>query len=1047
MKISKIFGVILVFLMIGAIITKLDLSCRVSATSTENENIFSALASTIPSIDGKIFSGEWEDADFKVFYMGPSKNYRATFYIKNDFENLYVAFEIEGVTYGPDTGVFDAFSLVFDNDNDGELHEEGDDVLNFWIYFEPDFLFFDGFYSAATGDPAGHDHLSGGSNDGEGYWTHTNPTPNATGNYIFELSHPLDSNDDSHDFSLKPGDSIGFYIFFYEAVYGPSYPHDTKFYWQEEWPEDKHAYYEIKLKERARFWVEVHGTGSNLAIRQDPGTGGEERKRVPDGWVLKVIDTHGNNVVEDGYEWWEVKDVTDGIEGWSASQYLKYDESRQEELKGKTKEVISVYYDLPGKDFRFKEYLREGDEGKEVAYLQVILKEEDCFSYAIGGLGAVTTDATGYFGTITKDSVVSFQSKYSLTVEEPGVVDKSTIDKLNALLDEKYGSLIEDKYSRKSRASAILEEINDHSTDFPVALILAIVLQESEIMNFNNEVVALTPWGRGILQIDSDYYVGSGSLIRWFKDGKVDYCRGMEGHDCTCSDSYCYCEACKHYYTNTIQGIEANVKDGLYALKNKYTTYCSRCYDATESAVLTDEGLYKDELGNGVVIYSKREKCMDRHGNEYGNRIEKMEIDAIEISYDELKIIFAVWGYNSLSVYKRDEHDPCTRSDYLRCVANKLSETKSIFGHEMPEKDRWITSLKAVANKAKTMIEIKSSGYVQALDPEGRITGLVDNEIMEEIPFSFCDEENDSIIIPFSYSSFYYRVIGTKDGTYGLEISHAKDEKAIAFSAIDIPILVNSTHQYTIDWSAISQGAEGVTVQVDSDYDGVFEQNITSNAILQPVEIEKSLPQIIQVKTVTDKPQYKIGEKVMVKSSVTNIGSEPISIIPGSSFTVYNQEGRKVYAESIYDITDSLQIQPEKTVTGWQFIWPQTDKDSTPVLKGSYDISTEYDGVQSDKVRIEIEDKIEGCIIATALYGSPLEPEVCFLRHFRDYTLVKIAGEDFVSGFNSWYYSFSPEVAQFIDDNPWTRIPAIAILSPLIWALHVVDAIATVLFN
>lgn len=30
---------------------------------------------------------------------------------------------------------------------------------------------------------------------------------------IYEMSHPLDSGDDAHDFSLKPGDTVGFLIF------------------------------------------------------------------------------------------------------------------------------------------------------------------------------------------------------------------------------------------------------------------------------------------------------------------------------------------------------------------------------------------------------------------------------------------------------------------------------------------------------------------------------------------------------------------------------------------------------------------------------------------------------------------------------------------------------------------------------------------------------------------------------------------------------------------------------------------------------------------
>jgi hypothetical protein len=70
-----------------------------------------------------------------------------------------------------------------------------------------------------------------------------------------------------------------------------------------------------------------------------------------------------------------------------------------------------------------------------------------------------------------------------------------------------------------------------------------------------------------------------------------------------------------------------------------------------------------------------------------------------------------------------------------------------------------------------------------------------------------------------------------------------------------------------------------------------------------------------------------------------------------------------------------------------------------------------------------------------------LSQEVQFLRHFRDDTLVRVFGHDLVNEFNSWYYSFSPGVAQFIQENPWTKIPAITILSPIIWILRALDTI------
>jgi uncharacterized membrane protein len=78
------------------------------------------------------------------------------------------------------------------------------------------------------------------------------------------------------------------------------------------------------------------------------------------------------------------------------------------------------------------------------------------------------------------------------------------------------------------------------------------------------------------------------------------------------------------------------------------------------------------------------------------------------------------------------------------------------------------------------------------------------------------------------------------------------------------------------------------------------------------------------------------------------------------------------------------------------------------------------------------------CIIATTTYGSELSPEVQFLRGFRDdRVLSTIAGTEFMKAFNAWYYSFSPQVALWIYQNPVVKGPMKILLSPLLGTLHV----------
>ncbi|AFU59612.1 peptide/opine/nickel ABC uptake transporter, substrate-binding protein [Candidatus Nitrososphaera gargensis Ga9.2] len=73
-----------------------------------------------------------------------------------------------------------------------------------------------------------------------------------------------------------------------------------------------------------------------------------------------------------------------------------------------------------------------------------------------------------------------------------------------------------------------------------------------------------------------------------------------------------------------------------------------------------------------------------------------------------------------------------------------------------------------------------------------------------------------------------------------------------------------------------------------------------------------------------------------------------------------------------------------------------------------------------------------GCLIATAAFGSELTPQVQYLRNFRDhYILSTVSGSAFMNTFNSIYYSFSPQVADYEREQPWLQATVKAGLYPL----------------
>ena len=109
---------------------------------------------------------------------------------------------------------------------------------------------------------------------------------------------------------------------------------------------------------------------------------------------------------------------------------------------------------------------------------------------------------------------------------------------------------------------------------------------------------------------------------------------------------------------------------------------------------------------------------------------------------------------------------------------------------------------------------------------------------------------------------------------------------------------------------------------------------------------------------------------------------------------------------------------------------------SSEDITGSWRVSVYVNGEEVLEDYFQVVQK-EGCLIATATYGSELAGEVQFLRKFRDdMVITTFAGRNFISVFNAWYYSFSPTIAGFIAHHSILRALMRIILYPLIGILH-----------
>ena len=101
--------------------------------------------------------------------------------------------------------------------------------------------------------------------------------------------------------------------------------------------------------------------------------------------------------------------------------------------------------------------------------------------------------------------------------------------------------------------------------------------------------------------------------------------------------------------------------------------------------------------------------------------------------------------------------------------------------------------------------------------------------------------------------------------------------------------------------------------------------------------------------------------------------------------------------------------------------------------KGDYTIgitATNYLGVEVTKYNGG------GCLIATASFDSELAPQVQLLREIRDSIVLQTkSGSIFMTGFNQFYYSFSPAVADYERENTTFKEAVKLTLTPLLTSL------------
>ncbi len=200
-------------------------------------------------------------------------------------------------------------------------------------------------------------------------------------------------------------------------------------------------------------------------------------------------------------------------------------------------------------------------------------------------------------------------------------------------------------------------------------------------------------------------------------------------------------------------------------------------------------------------------------------------------------------------------------------------------------------------------------------------------------------------------------------------------------------------------------------------------------------------------KTFQESLENRIAQyKKLERSGGIEIQSEKISTIlndQGKSYAVYLLEAKQLgvlpnvpfmqailsHSDFIYGITYSNHEQ-----------YFQSDMAFFDNTLKSFDVVSEKSLKQLEDTRInmaEEEDQLGGgCLIATAAFDSEMAPQVQFLRELRDNTVLQTeSGSAFMTGFNQFYYSFSPAIADYERDNPAFKEVVKITLTPLLTSL------------
>jgi YVTN family beta-propeller protein len=412
----------------------------------------------------------------------------------------------------------------------------------------------------------------------------------------------------------------------------------------------------------------------------------------------------------------------------------------------------------------------------------------------------------------------------------------------------------------------------------------------------------------------------------------------------------------------------------------------------------SDGKIYVSNPKDGIIY------VVDADTNKVVNTIQSMEgVSILEVVEEKNKIYASVMQYAPIQVYDLTTGESLGEIDIGEASLTQWSKSDKPYGQ-------------------REYVEIETSAIGLKYNPNSELLYAVHSRVNH---VNIIDTNNDENLgdIPTGKTPLLIKIDEARN------IGYVTNYEASTVSVLDL-----ETNE---EIKTLSTGLAPNQMEIDHDNDKLFVTHHASSHV-----------SVIDLQTQEIETKIELGGPTHAISLDTDNHLLHVAHIPESGFT-----GSGTPAKLDFVDTSSNQLVGSISIPDNPFIM---DVDSgnhnlygSIIREGAIfivnlDDDPIYQGLLAQAEESTTESSTGeqeaggGCLIATAAFGSELAPQVQLLREIRDNTVMSTAsGAAFMSGFNQFYYSFSPTIADMERENPAFQESVRVFITPMISTLSI----------